>query len=36
MLAILTEFLFWAFLGPRHDPPRTEMTVLGDINPKRA
>jgi hypothetical protein len=38
MLGLLTllEPILWAIFGPRHHPPRTDMTVLGDINPKRA
>jgi len=31
----LIEPIFWAIFGTRHEPPRTDLTVLGDINPKR-
>jgi hypothetical protein len=29
----LLEMLF--DFGPRHEPPREDLTVLGDINPRR-
>jgi hypothetical protein len=35
LLALLAEPLLWVWFGPRHDPPRTEMGVLGDIDPNR-
>ena len=31
----LIEPALWAFLDPRHEPPRTDTKVLGDINPRR-
>jgi hypothetical protein len=31
----LIEPALWAIFGPRHGPPRTDMNVLGDINPRR-
>jgi hypothetical protein len=33
VLLQLLELILWALLGPRHDPPRTDTKVLGDINP---
>jgi hypothetical protein len=32
LLAIF-EPLLSALFGPRHEPPRTDIRVLGDINP---
>ena len=34
LLAFLVELIFWVFFGPRHTPARTDMNILGDINPK--
>jgi len=35
VLSFILDVLISFFFGARHDPPRTDMTVLGDINPKR-
>jgi hypothetical protein len=35
VLSLLLDLLLLFFFAARHDPPRADTTVLGDINPKR-
>lgn len=36
LLVIVLGEVFGVFFGPRHHPPRQDMSVLGDISPRRS